>query len=174
MGILDDIFGNSRVETESRTAQHERFPEDTYGPTYPVALHQDELEALKELVEEETSRSTAIEQEPLLNEGMDDQLRVKSSAEELSPFIRELIETWEDQMDADPSAVWWPVAVEWQFETYLQYCELRDEQDEDAFEFPANIDQVRTLFDRCLAAQENDAKLAITQKENIPDEEPDE
>ncbi|APX95381.1 hypothetical protein [Natronorubrum daqingense] len=172
MGIFDDNFGNNEPHEGPNVPQHEHFPSDTYGPAYAVSIYQEDLRALKELVEAESSSSTSIEQTAFLKDAIDDELRLRKSGDELSPFVRDLIETWESQMDAEPSAVWWPVASDWRLKSYLHYCELRDEQDEDGFEFTEGIGRVHALFSRCKAAQENDSKLAIVPKEEIPGEEP--
>lgn len=172
MGLFNDIFVNGDPPEEPNVPRSEHFPSDTYGPAYAVSIYQEDLRALKKLVEAEASSPTSIEENAFLKDAIDDELRPRKSGEELSPFVRDLIETWESQMDADPSAVWWPVASDWRLKSYLHYCELRDEQDEDGFEFPDGIGRVHALFSRCKAAQENDSKLAIVPKEEIPGEKP--
>lgn len=170
MGLFDDIFGKGNRDDSPEVPQTERFPSDTYAPAYSVAVYHEDLVALRRLIEIETSTPTAVEQEPLLAEAMDD--RVRKNSEEAVPVILEVLESWEEQMDCDPSSVWWPVSTDWQFESYLKHCEFRNEQEEDDFEFPEAIGRVHTLLKRCKAAQENDSKLAIVHKDYVPNEEP--
>lgn len=176
MGIFDGIFGNDGGPEEPSVHRYEHFPSDSYGPAYPVAVYQEDIMALKELIEAESSTPTLMEQtefiEEIMEDILDEELIDKASGDDLSPFVSELVSTWKNQMDSDPSPVWFPVAGDWRLELYLHHCEVRDEQEEDDFQFPDSIGRVHALYSRCKAAQENDSKIAIVPKERIPGEEP--
>ena len=101
-------------------------------------------------------------------------LRLRTSGEELVDDIRELIEHWDNQVDEQIGTIWWPIGADTTFRLYLHYLELRADAEDDQFSFPESAGQVHTLVQRGLSAidDDDDSKLAVVHKRDIPWEEP--
>ncbi len=172
MGLFGDDGSGAEETAQLPIPEYEHFPTETYSVAFPVAICREDLDALRDLLENETATTTVIEQSAFLSRALDDELRIQQTEEDFAGFMHELIETWESQIDSDPSAVWWPPDSDWRARLYLRYCDARAEHDGDEFEFSANIDRVRTLISRCEAAAENDSKRGIVHKDHVPGEVP--
>lgn len=168
MGILTDIFGNGGGGgTPPSDQSHDRFPDDEYGPAYAVTVYREDITAVRNLVD--TERDTPRMGSRFMQEVLEDANNpMQGSLEDLAADIREMMDVWERQMETDPSAVWWPVGADTQFELYLSYCDERAELEQDPFERPSSMGRVQSVVDRCLTAQESDANLAVVPNEYIP------
>jgi hypothetical protein len=170
MGLFDRLFksGSTSPSNENSVPQSEHFPKDEYAPAYAVSVSQEDLAAVDDLIASLEQSETLSEQSILLSKSGDDPVR--ESGEELIADIQEIMMQWQDQMESNPSSVWWPVGADSRFRSFLYYCEQRDQQDEDEFTFPASIGRVHSLVERCMASQEREdnAKLAIVYKDNVP------
>lgn len=170
MGFFDYLFksSNNPPSTEQSVPRGEHFPKDEYAPAYAVSVSQEDLTALNDLIKYLERSETFSEQSILLSELGDDPVR--ETGDDLIADIQEIVTQWEDQMESNPSSVWWPVGADSRFRLFLHYCEQRDQQDEDEFTFPPSIGRVHSLVERCMASQEREdnAKLAIANKENVP------
>ena len=162
-------------------SQHEIFPEDKYNVAYAVAARREEIRALEHLLEADQTSPTALEAEPFLQDIIEDMernqeysLRLRTSGEELVDDIRELIEHWDTQVDEQIGTIWWPIGADTRFKLYLHYLEFHADAEDDQFSFPESAGQVHTLVQRGLSAMEDDddSKLAVVHKRDIPWEEP--
>ncbi|MDS0301342.1 hypothetical protein NDI76_21655 [Halogeometricum sp. S1BR25-6] len=156
MGLFEILFSSSTgdsVPQTQRLGRHEIFPDEEYNVAYAVAARREELRALEQLLETDQTTSTALEAEPFLQEITEEiehdreySLRLRTSGEELVDDIREL----------------------------LEYLEVRADTEDDQFSFPESAGQVHTLVQRGLSAMKDDdnSKLAVVHKRNIPWEEP--
>lgn len=184
MGLFETLFSSSTGDTVPQVqqpSQHEIFPEDKYNVAYAVAARREEIRALEHLLEADQTSPTALEAEPFLQDIIEDMerdreysLRLRTSGEELVDDIRELIEHWDNQVNEQIGTIWWPIGADTRFRLYLHYLELRADAEDDQFSFPESAGQVHTLVQRGLSAIEDDddSKLAVVHKRDIPWEEP--
>lgn len=184
MGLFETLFSSSTGDTvpqAQQPSQHEIFPEDKYNVAYAVAARREEIRALEHLLEADQTSPTALEAEPFLQDIIEDMerdreysLRLRTSGEELVDDIRELIEHWDNQVDEQIGTIWWPIGADTTFRLYVHYLELRADAEDDQFSFPESAGQVHTLVQRGLSAIEDDddSKLAVVHKRDIPWEEP--
>lgn len=168
------LFGGDRSQAETTAQLHipeyEHFPTDTYCIACAVAVSQEEVTAFRELLEKETATTTAVEQSTFLSRELNDELRIQQTEEDVAAFVHELVETWETQMDGDPSAVWWPLESDWRVTLYMRYCRARAEHETDEFDCTERIERVRTLVSRCESASENAAKRGVVHRDRVPGE----
>ena len=184
MGLFETLFSSSTSESvpqAQQPGQHEVFPDEEYNVAYAVAARSAELRALEQLLEADQSSSTALEAEPFLRDIIEEidhdreySLRPRTSGEELVADIRELLEYWDKQVDGQIGTIWWPIGADTTFRLYLHYLELRADAEDDQFSFPESAGQVHTLVQRGLSAMDDDddSKLAVVHKRDIPWEEP--
>lgn len=184
MGLFETLFSSSTgdsVPQAQQPGQHEIFPEEKYTVAYAVAARPEELQALEQLLEADQNSPTALEAEPFLRDIIEDMehdrdysLRLRTSGEELVDDIRELIEQWDNQVDKQIGTIWWPIGADTTFRLYLHYLELRADAEDDQFSFPESVGQVHTLVQRGLSAMDDDddSRLAVVHKRDIPWEEP--
>ncbi|GAB3421415.1 hypothetical protein GCM10027435_25160 [Haloparvum alkalitolerans] len=184
MGLFETLFSSSTGDTDPQAqqpSQHEIFPEDKYNVAYAVAARREEIRALEHLLGADQTSPTALEAEPFLQDIIEDMerdreysLRLRTSGEELVDDIRELIGHWDNQVDEQIGTIWWPIGADTRFRLYLHYLELRADAEDDQFSFPESAGQVHTLVQRGLSAIEDDddSKLAVVHKRDIPWEEP--
>jgi hypothetical protein len=184
MGLFENLFSSSAgdsVPQAQQPSQHEIFPEDKYNVVYAVAARCEEIRALKHLLEADQTSPTALEAEPLLRDMIEDlerdqdySLRLRTSGEDLVDDIRELLAHWDNQVNGQIGTIWWPIGADTTFRLYLHYLELRDDAENDEFSFPESAGQVHTLVQRGLSAMEadDDSKLAVVHKRDIPWDEP--
>lgn len=184
MGLFETLFSSSSgdpVLQAQQPGQHEIFPEEKYNVAYAVAARREEIQALEQLLEADQSSPTALEAEPFLRDVIEDMKRdredplcLRTSGDELKDDIRELLEHWDKQVDGQIGTVWWPIGVDTTFRLYLYYLEVRADEEDDQFSFPESAGQAHTLVQRGLSAMEDDddSKLAVVHKQDIPWEEP--
>jgi len=184
MGLFETLFSSSTgdfVPEAQQPSQHEIFPEDTYNVAYVVAARREEIRALEHLLEADQSSPTALEAEPFLRDMIEDiecdqdySLRLRTSGEDLVDDIRELLAHWDNQVTGQIGTIWVPIGADTTFRLYLHYLELRDDAEDDQFSFPESAGQVHTLVQRGLSAMEteDDSKLAVVHKRDIPWDEP--
>jgi len=184
MGLFETLFSSSTGDSLPQAQQpghHEIFPEEKYTVAYAVSARPEELQALEQLLEAAQNSPTALEAEPFLRDIIEDMepdrdysLRLRTSGEELVDDIRELIEHWDNQVDEQIGTIWWPIGADTTFRLYLHYLELRADAEDDQFSFPESAGQVHTLVQRGLSAMEDDddSKLAVVHKRDIPWEDP--
>lgn len=184
MGLFETLFGSSTEDSVSQAqqpSQHEIFPEATYSVAYAVAARREEIRALEHLLEADQSSPTALEAEPILREMIEDierdqanPLRLHTSGEDLADDIRELLAHWDNQVNGQIGTIWWPTGADTTFRLYLHYLESRADAEADQFSFPDSAGQVHTLVRRGLSAMEDNenSKLAVVHKRDIPWEEP--
>lgn len=115
---------------------------------------------------------------PWLQETIDEQLESVSGVSHTDDIesqradIRELIETWGQQISGDVGAVYCSVATRFRLHFYLYHCELRAENEEDEFELPESIEKIQTLYEHVESAENGDEPIAIIHKDHLPFEEP--
>lgn len=184
MGLFETLFSSSTGDTVPETQQpdqHEIFPDEKYNVAYTVAARREEIMALEQLLEADQSSPTALESEPFLRDAIEDMerdrgssLRLRTSGEELVGDVRELLNHWDSQVDVQIGTIWWPIGADTTFRLYLHYLEARADAERDQFSFPESAGHVHTLVQRGLSAMEDDddAKLAVVHKRDIPWEEP--
>lgn len=184
MGLFETLFNSSSSDSAPQAGQpskHEIFPDEKYSVAYAIAVRREELSALDQLLEADEDSPTPLEAEPFLRDIIEDMerdgepsLRLRTSGEELVADIRELLEQWNSQVDAQIGTVWWPIGADTTFRLYLHYLEFRAETEDDQFSFPGSAGQVHTLVQRGLSAIEDDdnSKLAVVHRRDIPWEEP--
>lgn len=172
MGLVEQLLGQGDSPRKAYVPEYEHFPTGTYGIAYPVVVSRADLRALRELVDAEATEPTTIKQTTFISEVVDAEQPVRTTESDLAPPVRDLIETWEAQLNTDPDAVWWSDAMEWKLDLYLHYCDVRARHPDDAFELPASAERIHALFDRCRAIQEDESKSALVHKAKIPGEEP--
>lgn len=183
MGLFETLFSSSNGDSVLQTqqpGQHEIFSDEKYNVAFAVAARREELKALEQLLESDQTSPTALEAEPFLRDIIEDMerdreysLRIRTSGEELVDDIRELLEHWGRQVDGQIGTIWWPIGADTTFRLYLHYLEVRADSEDDQFSFPESAGQVHTLVQRGLSAMEddNDSKLAVVHKRDIPWEE---
>lgn len=184
MGLFESLFSSSTgdpVPQAQQPGQHEIFPDEKYNVAYAVAARREELMALEQLLEADQSSPTALEAEPFLQDIIEDMerdreysLRLRTSGEELVDDIRDLLEHWDKQVDGQIGTIWWPIGADTTFSLYLHYLEVRADAEDDQFSFPESAGQVHTIVQRGLSTMEDDenSKLAVVHKRDIPWEEP--
>lgn len=184
MGLFETLFSSSPGDSEHQPQQpgrHEIFPDEKYNVAYAVSARREELNALEQLLESDQTSPTALEAEPFLRDIIEDverdrehSLRLRTSGEELVADIRELLEHWDRQINGQIGTIWWPIGADTTFRLYLHYLEVRADAEDDQFSFPESAGQVHTLVQRGLSVMEDDddSKLAMVHKRDIPWEEP--
>lgn len=172
MGLVERLLGMGDSSRRTYVPRYEHFPTGTYGIAYSVVVSRADLRALRELIDAESAEPTTIKQTAFVSEVVDSNSPVRTTESDLVPPVRDLIETWETQLNSDPDAVWWSDAIEWKLEMYLHYCEVRAQHADDAFELPASAENVHSLYARCQTAREDKSKSALVHKAKIPGEEP--
>jgi hypothetical protein len=172
MGLVERLLGRDNSPRKASVPEYEHFPTDTYGIAHPVVVSRADLQALRELVDAESTEPTTIKQTAFVSEVVDAKQPFRATESDLAPPVRELIDTWEAQLNRDPDVGWWSETVAWKLELYLNYCEVRAQHPDDAFELPASVERVYDLYARCQTAQEDGAKSVLVHKSNIPGEEP--
>jgi hypothetical protein len=184
MGLFETLFSSSTADSvpdAKQPDQHEIFPEGKYTVAYAVATRLEELRALEQLLEADQNYSTALEAEPFLRDVIEDMeddreysIRLRTSGNKLIDDVRELLDHWDRQVDGQIGTIWWPIGADTTFKLYLHYLEVRADAEDDSFSFPESAGKVHTLVQRGLSAIEDDddSKLAVVHKRNIPLEEP--
>jgi hypothetical protein len=183
MALFETLFSTTSDDTvqQPQAAQHEIYPEEKYTVAYAVTVRHEELTALDALLEADQTTPTVIEASPLLEDAIEDigttetpTPRLRTSSERLVDDLRELHTVWDTQVEDSIGTVWWPIGTDSTFQLYLPYLEARADAEEDAFTFPARVGHVQTLVQRGLdaMASEDNSKLAVVHKRDVPWAEP--
>jgi len=180
MGLFDSLLGteDARPETEQRDfGRHEIYRDDEYSAAYAIAARREELDALDELLNQDETAATPLEQSPFLQDVVDDLASkdeawasMQDAGDDLTNQITTLLEPWQTQLTGEIGVVWWPVPANTRFRLYLHYLDARADLDEDGFRFPDTVDQVKTLIQRGFNAADADdtPQLAIVKNDHVP------
>ena len=181
MSWINDLLpSNSPSHEDTQPEQEEKFPLHTYGPGYPIVVHQNELDDLRRLLEMEEEAPDGWENDPLLSkEDFDEIVEDVTGHETPSPEARrdeviEIIDSWQEQLTSSQDAVWTAIGTDFRFKLYIARCEARADVEDDSFETPPELETVREIVKRIEVAQNTDSKLAIVHKRYLPLEEPEE
>ncbi|WP_058365105.1 hypothetical protein [Haloparvum sedimenti] len=181
MSWIRDLFPSNRSSVEDSQLEHEeRFPSHTYGPGYAIVVHQQEIYDIRSLLELDADAPDGWEATPFLTHEDFDKLVEERTGEEVpSPEsrrdeIREILDSWEEQLTDSRGAVWSAVGIDTRFKLYIARCEARADSEVDSFEVPAELETLRDILDRIETAQNTDSKLALVHKRHLPLDEPEE
>ncbi len=181
--IRDLLFPTENSIEDVQPERGERFPIHTYGPGYPIVVHQEELNDLIHLLEieskaldgwDKTSFLSREDFEEILEDAVGDLSEGVPSPEERRDEILEILKLWQEQLTASEDAVWTTIGTDYHFKIYITHCEARAEAEGDDFEEPDELDIAREILGRIETAQDTDSKLAVVHKQDLPLEEPEE
>jgi len=181
MSWIHDLIPSSAPSTEdTQPKREERFPRHTYGPGYPILLHQKEVKDIRRLLEQEANAPDGWDNLPLLSREDFDEIvenhtgQSIPSPKERRDEIRSIVDLWEEQLAASHDVVWTTIGIDTRFKLYITRCETRAEANDDDFEEPPELQTARKILDRIETAQDTDSKLAIVHRRDLPLEEADE
>ncbi|WP_280585081.1 hypothetical protein [Halorubrum sp. Boch-26] len=181
MSWIHDLLPSSRPSLEDvQPEREERFPRHTYGPGYPIVVHQQEIDDLRRLLEIEGDAPDGWENDPLLSSEDFDEIIEDVTGFETPPpearrdEIEEIIDSWQEQLTDSQDAVWTAIGTDYRFKIYIARCEARADVEGDRFEIPPELETAREILERIETAQNTDSKLAIVHKRDLPLEEPEE
>ncbi|APW99386.1 hypothetical protein CHINAEXTREME_17125 [Halobiforma lacisalsi AJ5] len=182
MGWIRDLLPTigSTIE-DVQPQQEERFPFHTYGPGYPIAVTRDELDDLAYLFEVESKAPDSWDNSPLLSrEDIEETLEDVvgdiggglPSPEEQREEFGEILELWQEQLSGSKDAVWATEGTDYHLEFYIRHCERRADLEHDDFEEPDELETAREIHARIQATQNDDSKLAVVHRRDLPLDEP--
>ncbi len=172
--IKDIISSNDSTAKDIRSRRGEKFPRDTYGPGYPIILHEKEIKDIRELLEKEADAPDGWENSPIITRNDFEEILEDYTGQSLpSPEarrdeIRSIIGLWEEQLDSQHDTVWTTIGTGTRFKLYITRCETRAEADDDDFREPSELQTARNILNRIEAVQDNDSKLAIVHRRDLP------
>lgn len=181
MSWIHDLLPSSSSSHEDiGPEKEEKFPLHTYGPGYPIVVHQHELDDLRRLLEIEEEAPDGWENDPLLSRAEFDEIVEDVTGHETpSPEARrgevlEIINSWQEQLNGSQDAVWTAIGTDFRFKIHIARCEARADVEDDSFETPPELETAREIVKRIEVAQNTESKLAIVHKRDLPLEEPEE
>lgn len=182
MGWIRDLLSpDATTIKDAQPQREERFPRHTYGAGFPIIVHLQELDELTRLLELDSNAPDGWDNLPFLSredfeEIVDDTIGDFGdgvpSPEERRGEIREIVETWQDQITGSEDAVWTTVGTDLQFKFYIDHCTFRADAEDDDFEEPDELNTAREILNRIQTARDSDAKRAVVHKRHLPLEEP--